>query len=401
MQLVGSGYGSRADSITHCLINGLLHLTVLILPVVHELLCVLHDGSHHLQCLHRVLAVGGLAGQHHSIGAVVYCIRNVGHLGTGRTGIPDHGIQHLGSGDDQLALVVALPDDFLLKLRQHLGLNLNAQIASGHHDAVGLLDDLVQIVKTLLGLNLCDDLHVRAGILNDLANLTNGIGVPYEGGCHEIIAHLDTELDVLDILVGQGRKADGYVGHIHALALAQLAAVHDSTVNLGAVNLIYGQSDETVIDENGVARLHILVQSGIVDVHALCIAHTLLCCEGDVHALCQRHLLVVLQDAGTNLRSLGIQQGCDGTSAFLAGLLQKRQSLQVLVVVTVRKIKTCHIHILSQLQQNLVIILIGSQGTNNLCFSHRISSSHVNLRRSAAGFPQISAADGSIRQASA
>ena len=58
-------------------------------------------------------------------------------LGPGGAGIADHGVQHLGGGDDRLAGPDGGLDHLLLEDGHLVGGDLHAQIAPGHHDAVG------------------------------------------------------------------------------------------------------------------------------------------------------------------------------------------------------------------------------------------------------------------------
>ena len=133
----------------------LLELT----PIIDGLLSLFHDAHHGGQSLQGVLAAGGLAGEHHAAGAVKNGVGHVGHLSTGGTGVADHGIQHLSSSDDGLAGAQTLTDDLLLE-HGHLGSgDLYAQVAAGHHDTVGDLQDLVDVVHALLVLDLGDDRH--------------------------------------------------------------------------------------------------------------------------------------------------------------------------------------------------------------------------------------------------
>ena len=69
-------------------------------------------GPHHVVWIR---AHGGLARQHHRIGAVEHGVGHVGSLRTGWAGVLDHGIQHLGGHDDRLGVLAGNLDSALLE----------------------------------------------------------------------------------------------------------------------------------------------------------------------------------------------------------------------------------------------------------------------------------------------
>ena len=126
-------------------------------------------------------------------------------------------------------------------------------IASGYHDAVAGLDDGVQVLDSLGVLNLGDDPHVGAVLLQNLLNLPDTVRSPHKGSGDKVESLADSKENVLLILVSQGRKLDLNVGHIDALFLTQLAAIDNLTDDVRPVDLHYIQADEAVIDEDGTA----------------------------------------------------------------------------------------------------------------------------------------------------
>jgi len=117
---------------------------------------------HHLDCLAGVVTLGGLTGQHDTVGTVEHGIGHVRHLGTGGAGVVCHGLQHLSGTNDWLALDIALGDHHLLSHEDLGGGNLDTEITTGDHDTVGSLEDLVKVVDTLLVLDLGNDLDLTA-----------------------------------------------------------------------------------------------------------------------------------------------------------------------------------------------------------------------------------------------
>ena len=193
---LGSLYGAAADSLG----DVLLYKALLSDVKAYEYLRIgpLADGVHHADSLNRVLALCGLAGKHDCVGAVQDGVRNVAGLSTGRTGVLLHGVKHLGSSDNELACLVALPDDALLMEDNVLDRDLNAHVAAGNHDSVGDLKDLVEVVDAFLVLNLGDDLDVlSAVIVKELADAENVFLLADEGCGNEVNLTLAAEDQVV------------------------------------------------------------------------------------------------------------------------------------------------------------------------------------------------------------
>ena len=108
----------------------------------------------------------------------------------------------------------------------------------------------------------------------------------------------------------------------------------------------------------------------VVDINFLLCANNFLGGQGNLISLLKGNLIASLQNTGTDFRSLGIQKSGNRSSHFFSGLPKHFQSAQMLLMVSMGKVKTSHIHGLCQLQQQLIIIFIGSHGTYNLRSSH-------------------------------
>ena len=115
------------------------------------------DGREHLDRLGREAAHGGLGREHDAIGAVEDGVGHVGGLGAGRAPVLDHGFEHLGGRDDRLPCAVRFRHDALLFHGDALDGDLDAEIAAGHHDAVGGGEDGVQVLQRRGALDLGDD----------------------------------------------------------------------------------------------------------------------------------------------------------------------------------------------------------------------------------------------------
>ena len=122
-------------------------------------------------------------------------------------------------------MIITLMNDFLLQLRNPLCLDFHTEVSSCQHNSVGSLYNRINIVECFLRLNFGNNLHLGTGFINNGPNLSYRICGTNEGSRHKVKVLRDTELDVLNILVGNGRKLNGYTGYIHTLSLSKLSPV--------------------------------------------------------------------------------------------------------------------------------------------------------------------------------
>ena len=120
-----------------------------------------HSSSH----LNGVLPLGCLARQHDAISSVQYGVGHIRAFSTGGSGRFAHRLEHLGGANHRLAsprgghwlagprddtgmqhIHVALGNHHLLGQEHLLGWDFNAEIATRHHDAVNLLQNLVKVL---------------------------------------------------------------------------------------------------------------------------------------------------------------------------------------------------------------------------------------------------------------
>ena len=154
--------------ITHCLGNTAAHLVFCLHEmgvVIQMLLRGLGDLRHHLHGFQRIFTHGGLTGKHNRVGAVVDGVCHVSGLRSRRSRVADHGIQHLSRRDDGFEMLVALGNDPFLNVGNLVSRDLYSEVASGHHNAVGLLQDRIDVFHTFRILDLGNDLHVLAAVL--------------------------------------------------------------------------------------------------------------------------------------------------------------------------------------------------------------------------------------------
>ena len=92
------------------------------------------------------------------------------------------------------------------------------------------------------------------------------VGGPADkGGGDEVEIVLHAELDVAHILLCQGRQMDMYAGDIDALVGGEGAAVLHGAADVLAVDLLYLQGHQAVVNEDLLAHRHLFVEFGIGD----------------------------------------------------------------------------------------------------------------------------------------
>ena len=174
--------------------------------------------AHHTNSLARVGTLGGFTRQHDTVRTIEHGVGNIRHLSTGGTRVVCHGLQHLSGANDGLALDVTLGDHHLLSDEDLGGGDLDTQVTTGDHNTVGLVQDLVKVVDTLLVLNLGNDLDLLTLLAKDIADVTDVTTTTDERSKDHVDLVLNTKLQVADVLLGQSRKVDIGARQVDTLA---------------------------------------------------------------------------------------------------------------------------------------------------------------------------------------
>ena len=334
------------------------------------LLGALSNGRHGLEGLHGVSTGSSLAGKHDGRGAVVDGICHVGDLGAGGAGVHDHAVQHLGSGDDGLAKGEGALDDVLLDAGQLGKVDLNAQIAAGHHDGISSSQNAVDVVHALTVLDLGDDADIGIILVEQVADIVHILCGAHEGSSDEVKALLCAKDDIVAVALAHIRHGQMHAGHIDTLLVLDLAVVQHLAHDVGVVHGDDLQLDQAVVQHDGAAGLHILRQVLIGDGADLLGAFHLAGGQGEGLAGFQ-HFSAVLEVLQADLGALGVQQGSDRLAQLFTDGLQLFKAAQMLLVRAVGKIKTGNIHAVGdQLAQNAFLIGGRAQSADDLCFSH-------------------------------
>src|SRR5699024_7312384 len=111
-------------------------------------------------------------------------------------------------------------------VRNLIGWNLNAHIASGYHNAVRRVNDPVYVLDSLAVFNLGNYIYMRGIVFfQNMLNLPDGVRVPHKGSRDKIDSLLNAEDDILFVFLRDRRKLYAYIRYINAFPLSQLPAV--------------------------------------------------------------------------------------------------------------------------------------------------------------------------------
>jgi hypothetical protein len=114
--------------------------------------------------------------------------------------------------------------------------NLNTQITTSDHDTVGHSQNLVEVLDTLLVLNLDDDLDVGTVGTKDLTDVPNVLSTTDEGSEDHVYTVLDTELEIFLVLIRESGKVDIGLGEVDTLAGAEGSVVESPDLDVRSLD---------------------------------------------------------------------------------------------------------------------------------------------------------------------
>mmetsp|Transcript_61230 Transcript_61230/g.134083 ORF Transcript_61230/g.134083 Transcript_61230/m.134083 type:complete len:413 (-) Transcript_61230:242-1480(-) len=335
-------------------------------------LSLLHNPPHGVHCLHRELAHGTLTAQHDSLSTVQDGVCHVACLCAGREGLVLHGCQHLRGTNGIFTSRLGLLQHHLLSHPHFLHRDLHAQISARHHDAIGLRQDLLEVLQALHVFDLGDHLDVLAfAVLPALLDVVSALNEA-QGDVIGVVWH-GPFLDVLDLPLTHHRDLHLDTWDIHVLLLTQLAVVHHLAHDIVLTALLYNEDHSAILNQDALALLHTLRQLRVGDGHHVFVALLLVICHQlEVLASLQLLLGVVhLKGSGANFRASGVHQDLHLALELrgqFVGLLQVGQLHALLLMVAVRHVAADHVHAsLHQLHQDLWIPRLGANGADDVC----------------------------------
>ena len=178
------------------------------------------DAVHHRHGGFRIGAGSRFRRQHHRIGAFIDRLRHVRDFGAGRHRRGDHRFQHLGRHHHRLAGFAGGAQDALLQPGHGFQRHLDAQIAARHHQRVHMLQDFVQALHRLGFLDLGE---ASGAALHDPVQFDHVLGPLHEGKRDPVHAQRQRRFQVGMVLGRHRRQRQQRVGHVHALAVLDLA----------------------------------------------------------------------------------------------------------------------------------------------------------------------------------
>ena len=281
-----------------------------------------------------------------------------------------HTVQHLRGCDDGLSGVITAPDDVLLDDGDLGKVDLHAHIAARHHNAVGHVEDLVDVFHAFVVFDLGHDFdEITFSAVQQAANLQYIGGAAYKGGCDEVKALLNTKQDVIAVLRAHIRHRELGAGHIHALMVGDRAAVLHGADNVVALNDVHLHADKAVVQQHTRAGREVLRQFFVSDGTDVFVAFNIARGERKCLPGFQRDLAVfkILQ---ADLRAFGIQQGGHRHTQLVAQCAQLGQPGGVFLVGAMGKVETGYIHPAHDHIAHHAFLICGrSQRADDFCFT--------------------------------
>mmetsp|Transcript_5955 Transcript_5955/g.12469 ORF Transcript_5955/g.12469 Transcript_5955/m.12469 type:complete len:618 (-) Transcript_5955:110-1963(-) len=233
---------------------------------------------HHLDRGHGVFSLGGLPRRHDGVGPVVDGVGHVRHLRAGGPGVLGHALEHLRGHNDRFADGVAPRHHLLLGVGHLLDGYLDAEVAPRDHDAVGGLQDPLEIAEGGDALDLGDDEGERVGgvhphllvqdVRTERADFADPLLVLDEGGGDVVDVAGEAVADVHLVLLGHGREVRDAAREVDAGARPELGGVVDDALHgpRRGVNVVDGERDGAVVQQDLGADADGLGEVRVVDV---------------------------------------------------------------------------------------------------------------------------------------
>ncbi len=169
-------------------------------------------------------------------------------------------------------------------------------------------------------------------------------GVAREGYGDVVGALGGRELDVLAILVGERRGGDAAAAQVHALAIGQLSAGDDLGIDARAGDLGDLELDQAIVEQQDVARLHVLgqIQVGAADDFIVARVGIVRRIEREGLAVLEIHLLVS-EALDADLGSAEVREDADVTAGAPRRFVHQVDATTVLFLLAVGEVHTRHV----------------------------------------------------------
>ena len=276
----------------------------------------------------------------------------------------------MGGHHHRLARGPALTDDFRLQQRHLLIGQFGAQIAAGDHDAVRRGNDLIKMGDSLGAFNLGQDIDRHLPLLQVLLQLLNDRGGADKRKGDEINVMFNAEIDILPVLVVDGRQIGALAADIDMPPGGQNAVVETDAAHIGGGHLLDQQADHAAVNEDDVPQFHLIDKAVVTHLDTIRFKLRLPSDgQGQGGALAEHHVLFHI--AGPHLRPLGVEQNGNSRGKFPVDPLEAVNHMLMPVQRAVRHIEPGDIHArVGQLFQHIEGSGLRTDGADNFCLAH-------------------------------
>ena len=187
----------------------------------------------------------------------------------------------------------------------------------------------VELIERFRLLDLGDDQRRRVGGLEELPQVSAVFRRAHERERDIVDAETEGELEIPQVLLGQGRNGDRDPGQVDALVRLYGAADDHGGAGASSIDLVHAQAHATVVDQDVVSNAEHLLQDRRADGQRAC-GPVLLPRDVDLVALdeCER----VRQLADPKLRTLQVGDERERAARALLRFPDERRPLGVLFV---------------------------------------------------------------------
>jgi len=154
-------------------------------------------------------------------------------------------LKHLSSAYYWLSGNVALGNHHLLCHEHLTGGDLNTQITTSDHYTIGLPQDLIEVLHTLLILDFDDDFNVGTIGAEDLTDIDDILSAADERSEDHVDTILDTKSQIALVLLRKSREIDRGLRKIDTLVGRDDSVVHGTDVHIGPIDRRHQERQDT------------------------------------------------------------------------------------------------------------------------------------------------------------
>ena len=220
---------------------------------------IIHDANR----LHRVSPHGGFGTEHNRIGSVENRIGNIRRFSPCRSGIINHGFEHLCGGYYRFVFLIADIDDAFLEQWNFFSEHFHTQIASSHHYHLGLVHDTLQIVNGFRFLDFGNDRNTAAFRNKNFPQFPY-ISVLSDKRKRDVVHRLSYQkIDILPVFFRDTRQGNLYTGKVNPFSGLQHTIVEHEAADIRCIYALNFQLNKTVVDEYPVTGFQIACEFGV------------------------------------------------------------------------------------------------------------------------------------------